>query len=204
MALLESTLGAILSEVDTLERLRTLIELLEQAIGFLGALGASETGGGGCGGTSGGGGGGGDVRLADYALRAMLLTREAWEAAATPTIERQVCLCHLQSLFLALEDGAAGVSVEQQVSPRYAEPLPAELEAELSEPRLPPSELLPALHDLMRGQLTEASWPAEASLKQYLGFAAEQELEDAEWWPLFPEGLQLRHALATFRHLKGR
>ena len=110
-----------------------------------------------------------------------------------------MCLCHLQSLFLALEDGAAGVSVEQQVSPRYAEPLPSELEAELSEPRLPPSELLPALHDLMRGQLTEASWPAEASLKMYLGFAAEQELEDAEWWPLFPEGLQLRHALADGR-----
>ena len=62
-----------------------------------------------------------------------------------------------------------------QVAPRYREPLPAELERIVkTDGRLRINDLLPVLHDLLVTQLMESTWPADASLKQYLAFSAEQ------------------------------
>ena len=65
-------------------------------------------------------------------------------------------------------------------------------------------ELLGALHDLLVSQLTEGSWPAEASLYQYLTYSA-IDLEEAEWFVQhFPRELQLRHALKLYELLQRR
>ena len=54
-------------------------------------------------------------------------------------------------------------------------------------------------------QLVEARWPADASLKQYLAFSSDADLEEAEWYvQAFPEALELRHALSTYLLLQKR
>ena len=204
--------------MDTQQRLHALLELLEHAIGLLGALGAAASGAGvageaagEAGGGGGGGGGGGDgggtpgMRLRDFALRALLLPAAVWAEASTPTIEQQVCLCHLQSLLLALEDGGLGRKPEEDVHPKYREALPPGMAEALAAPALRPSELLPALHDLMRDQLGSPTWPEAASLKTYLQYASEADLEEQDWYAAgFPEELELRHTVATFLLLKQR
>ena len=143
--------------------------------------------------------------LEGYARRALLLSADEWEAVSTPTLAQQVCLCHLQSLFVALDEGAPGGSVLDAVSARYREALPPELEAALGADALRVGELLPVLHDLMSSQLVEARWPADASLKQYLAFSSDADLEEAEWFVQgFPEALELRHALSTYLLLQKR
>ena len=209
----EATLEAIWAEVDTQQRAQALLALLEQAIAFLGALGGGGGGGGAAaeGGTEGGDGDAGtawaqaNAPLEGYARRALLLSADEWEAVSTPTLAQQVCLCHLQSLFVALDEGAPGGSVLDAVSARYREALPPDLEAALGADALRVGELLPVLHDLMSSQLVEARWPADASLKQYLAFSSDADLEEAEWFVQgFPEALELRHALSTYLLLQKR
>ena len=113
-------------------------------------------------------------------------------------------LCHLQSLFMALEEGSPGGALER-VSPRYREPLTAELEEALGDARLRPATLLPILNDLMLTQLAEGTWPADAQLKMYVTFATEQDLEEEAWFvDAFPEALELRHTCAAYNALRAR
>ena len=124
-----------------------------QAVAFLGALGTEAAA---------------QQPLREYAAAVLLLSPEAWEQAATPSVEQHVRLCHLQSLVVALEEGGAD-SLLDNVHPKYREPLPAGLEERLaSDVRLRRSVLLPVLHEFISSQLVESSWPADANLKQYL------------------------------------
>ena len=50
----------------------------------------------------------------------------------------------------------------------------------------------------------EATFPADASLAMYVGFASAVDLDEEEWWEGFPEQLQLSHALAVCTVLQGR
>ena len=137
--------------------------------------------------------------------QALLLSAEAWAAAASPTVAQQVCLCHLQSLLLALEEGVPGGAAER-VHPRYREPLPPPLERALAaDARLAASTLLPIVHDFMLAQLGECTWPADAPLKAYLAFSTEVDLETEEWFVHgLPEALELRHTAALYTFLQAR
>ena len=49
------------------------------------------------------------------------------------------------------------------------------------------------------------SWPAEAPLKQYLGFSTEQDLDEEEWFVVaMPDELELRHTLALYQLMRSR
>ena len=69
------------AEVDTAQRLHALLALLEHAVAFLSALGTAAHA---------------ETPLRAYAAQVLLLTPEAWAAAATPGVEQHVRLCHLQ------------------------------------------------------------------------------------------------------------
>ena len=192
-ALPPKLLEAILDEADTQQRLRALLDLLERAIGGVAALGggarASERA---------------ECPLHRYALDSLLLSSYEWARASTPTLEQHACLCHLQCLLVALEAGSA--SERLPVSPLYCEPLPKELEEALAaDPRLVASELLPIVHDFLRSQLLEGSWPADANLKEFLTYSTEVDVEQWAWFrDDFPESLQLRHSFALYELLRQR
>jgi len=173
-------LQAICEEVDTAQRQQQLLGLLEQAIAFLGAIGTAEVA---------------ETPLREYATGVLLLSEDAWKGASTHGVAQHVLLCHLQSLFVALEEGTPDAL--EAVHPKYREPLPAGLDATLrADVRLRRSVLLPVLHEFMTGQLVDGTWPADASLKQYLTFT-DPDLEDADWYAeAFPEDLTLSHAIA--------
>ena len=67
---------------------RTTPLLHEQAVAFLGAVGAEGVA---------------EQPLREYATQVLLLSPTAWEQASTHGVEQHVLLCHLQSLFVALE-----------------------------------------------------------------------------------------------------
>ena len=175
-------LQAICDEVDTAQRQEALLALLEQAVAFLSALGTGTED------TA-------EQPLREYASQVLLLSDEAWKQASTHGVEQHVHLCHLQSLFVALEEGTPDAL--ERVHPRYRQPLPSVLEAQLRiDVRLRRSVLLPVLHEFITTQLVDGSWPADANLKQYLTFT-DPDLEDAAWYvDAFPEALSLCHALA--------
>ena len=145
-----------------------------------------------------------ETPLAVYARKALLLSGEAWAAVSSPALQQRVCLCHLQSLSMALE-GHGGP--DEALAHVYRAPLPAELEARLRvDERLPPQTLLALLHDFMgMPGLGEGTWPAEAPLKQYLGFSTEQDLDEEEWFVVaMPDELELRHTLALYQLMRSR
>jgi len=186
-------LEAIIDEVDTQERLRALLDLIERAIGYLAALGpsvqASERA---------------ERSLHEYALESLLLSAADWQRAATPTVEQHVELCHLQALLIALEAGSASETL--MVSPKYCEPLPADVESVLkSDATLIVEDLLPVVHDFLKSQLLEGSWPPEASLKDFLTYSTEADVEQWPWFrDAFPSTLELRHAYALYELLRDR
>jgi len=173
-------LQAICEEVDTAQKQQALLQLLEQAVAFLSALGTPATA---------------EQPLHEYALAVLLLPEEVWQQATTHSLEQHVLLCHVQSLFVALEEGTPDAM--EGVHPKYKQPLPAGLEAQLqADVRLRRVVLLPVLHEFITTQLIEGSWPTDANLKQYLTFT-DPDLDDAEWYVnAFPENLTLSHAVA--------
>ena len=167
-------------ELDTAHQQQALLGLLEQAVAFLSALGQESSS---------------EQPLREYVLHTLLVPDEVWRQASSHSVEQHVCLCHVQSLFVALEEGQPDAL--ERVHPKYREPLPAGLAKMLrADVRLRRSVLLPVLHEFLTTQLVEGSWPADASLKQYLTFT-DPDLEDAEWYAgAFPEQLSLCHAVA--------
>ena len=149
-----------------------------QAVAFLGAVGAEGVA---------------EQPLREYATQVLLLSPAAWKQASTHGVEQHVLLCHLQSLFVALEEGTPDAL--ENVHPKYREPLPAALEERLrTDVRLRRSVLLPVLYEFMTSQLVEGSWPVDANLKQYLTFT-DPDLDEAEWYgDAFPDDLMLCHA----------
>jgi len=130
----------------------------------------------------------------------LLISIDSWEQASTHSLEQHVCLAHLQSLFVALEEGSPDAL--ESVHPKYKMPLPEALEAALrADVRLRRAVLLPVLHEFLTTQLVEGSWPADANLKQYLTFA-DPDLEGAEWYEqAFPAELSLAHAATLYNSL---
>jgi hypothetical protein len=144
----------------------------------------------------------GDMLVSTYA-RDVLLLGDLWDAVSTQTINHHVRLCHLQSLFLSLEEKMHGSALDG-VFTKYRERLPQDLlEALLSGlAQLDLPLLLPILRDFVAQELVKDTWSADESLKTYLEFSSEVPLDELEWFQVsFPVSIQLRHALHTYQTL---
>lgn len=105
-----AVLQSICAEVDTAQRQQALLALLEQAVAFLGAVGSEAAR---------------EQSLQEYAMKVLLLSPEMWAHASTIGVEQHVRLSHLQSLFVALEEGTADAleSVSPALPPYLTQPL---------------------------------------------------------------------------------
>ena len=131
---------------------------------------------------------------------------------------QQICLRHLQGLFLGLEE-RAGKSDLDFVHSDYRMALSSALEAALSAAMSATdcSPAVPFLRDLltaMRGADTaksclayllfvvaQARFPASDGLKLYMADLTEEEIEDSAWYTELPDDLQVGHAYALFKFL---
>lgn len=193
-ALSSSVTLILLQEIDTQSRVAKLMQLLEVCVHFLVSTASSLQKGEVQ----------GDLLLSDYVLKVLQTDREVWDEISSPTLNQQVSLKHLQSLFMVLEESMGGSALEK-VHHRYREPLPASVQDQLSSchRKLNLELILPALRDLLVEQLCSPSWDAAASLKNYLIYTCTAEdLEESEWYQtFFPDSLTLAVALETYRFL---
>lgn len=84
---------------------------------------------------------------------------------------------------------------------RYREELEPELEKQIIAicPQIDSSIFLPALREFATEQLCTPAWPAEASLKEYMCYGSEQELDSFAWFRNIPDELVLKHTYCTYR-----
>lgn len=109
-----------MTEIDTQIRLTKLLRVLEDCISFVSQMPSAST--------SPAGSVDNNVLLEDYVVNTLLLDTSKWEDIKCPTIAQHVHLCHLQSLFLSLEDKreaskSGGGDPLGQVALKYREPL---------------------------------------------------------------------------------
>jgi len=195
-----STLDTIWAEVDAEFRLSRLLTQLEDIIRFVGGMSPSAWGKSGK-----SGGGSGATRVEVFALQTLLLSPESWAELTTPTLSSSVTLAQLGALYTGLDERANGDPIDR-TDPRYREEVPEgllmELQVALGVTEFDGDVLRAAMHDLLAEQLVEPNFPADASLKQYLGFASQVDLDDEDWFVGgFPDGLELRHAFHAFKAL---
>jgi hypothetical protein len=108
-------------------------------------------------------------------------------------------LRHLQSLCQLLEQHNSGSAVDD-IAPAYCQALPEDLLMQIRtiEGQIDASLFSSVLHDLLVNQLSQATYPPEADLKEYLEYATEEPLEDLEWFVALPE-MQLAHTQAVYK-----
>jgi hypothetical protein len=109
----------------------------------------------------------------------------------------------LQALFMDLEERVRGSPAENVVL-KYREQLEPELQRALlaKSSSIDLNVFIPLLREFMTEQLCTDTWPADASLKEYLTYASEVDLEALDWFVNLPDGLELRHAYATYHIVK--
>eukprot|EP00004_Rigifila_ramosa_P001109 TRINITY_DN1107_c0_g1_i3.p1 TRINITY_DN1107_c0_g1~~TRINITY_DN1107_c0_g1_i3.p1 ORF type:complete len:6204 (+),score=1430.96 TRINITY_DN1107_c0_g1_i3:1580-18613(+) len=181
-----SLLKAIRGELDTVHRLKRMFGFLEDCVGFLVSVGGASIKGI-----------DGSMALHRYAREVLLVPEEMWEKMVTPSIRDRVYLSNLRSLIVCIEEALFDGPLDR-IHHTYREELPEALSQMLREAmtRMPTGILAPMLRELITSQLGNGNFPAEAQLKEYLGFVAE---EDYPWLAdHFPEELQLKHAAACF------
>lgn len=138
--------------------------------------------------------------LRSFCVEALRVDPSTFDKLASPTVSGEVQLRHLQSLMLALE-GSDPSSWTDDIASPYTEPLtPDTHEADLGAavPFLDLDRLLPALRDFSREQLGEARWPADESLKDYLGFMGVDSSEVPGFDEHFPSSLTLAHTKTAY------
>ena len=132
-----------------------------------------------------------------------------WEEISTDSINTHAQLCHLQSLYIKLQETMDG-SPLQEIVEVYKEALsPPQIgELEILVKRLGEKErvhlgsIITVLRDFMMDQLTEAKWENEHSLKEYLGYTGAMSDEEDEWFEnYFPDIFQLRHSFELYQWL---
>ncbi|CAE7421234.1 unnamed protein product [Symbiodinium pilosum] len=127
---------------------------------------------------------------------AELVDASAEGAKLPQALRSRAQLCHLQDLYMELvSSNHAGDSLAA-VALAYQDALEPESATALAAAAAELAEWRPVLHDLLAEQLIVDRWPAGASLKEFLEFAAGEPPPDC-----FPESLELRHALAVYRTL---
>ena len=124
-----------------------------------------------------------NTTLESYVLQTLLYEKGKWEDISSATLRQHVCLAHLQSLFLALEERVSGSGLDR-VALKYRVPLTGEVESSLKKAvhHLNLFVLLPVLRDLLVLQLHDEQWQVGESLKAFLTFATEIDLESEDWF----------------------
>jgi hypothetical protein len=186
-----SILDMIWTEIDTSDRLTKLMAQLEMVISFLVSISIRSVA------LS------AQTSLQKFVLESLLVDPQVWAEMTTHTITQQVMLCHIQSLFMSLEEKMFGNPLDG-VAQSYRENLSDQLLNDLrkSAKHLNLTELIPVMRDFMIQQLCETKWPTDANLKEYLTYVATDVLiEEQDWYEHFPEALQLQHTYQTFTFL---
>jgi hypothetical protein len=192
-ALSPAILTMISNEIDTGQQLAQLLKQLAVCISFVLSVGGSRVRAV-----------AGDTLLSSYMTNVLLMPQAEWDAMSTRTINQHVCLCHLVSIYMSLEEQLNGSPLES-VCAEYRVPLPHELCAHLKllAHQLQCDLLIPLLRDLMVAQLCTTQWPAKSSLKEYLIAFADEDLEAMTWFDsYFPDLAQLAHTMAVYEFLQ--
>eukprot|EP01062_Namystynia_karyoxenos_P054291 TRINITY_DN4457_c1_g1_i1.p1 TRINITY_DN4457_c1_g1~~TRINITY_DN4457_c1_g1_i1.p1 ORF type:complete len:3111 (+),score=983.00 TRINITY_DN4457_c1_g1_i1:397-9729(+) len=182
---------AVREELDTQQQLGQLLRLLEDAVNFAAAVGAPLDP---------------QCPLSHYLRDAMGVPAEVVEEALPAAVARYAQLRHLKALFLLAEACMQGGGVLDRVAARYREELGEAERGALEQASVAlrgQALLTAALRDLLTGPLSgeDGSFAPSESLKDFLGYQ-DMDLGDADWFQeLFPEGLQLRHAMAVYDSL---
>ena len=138
--------------------------------------------------------------LQNYILNTLLIDPAIWSEITTQTISQSVRICHLQSLFLNLEEKMSGNPVDN-IAQRYREELVASQEDNLKRAakHLDLTILLPIFRNFIISQLTDPNWEPNENLKEYLTYAAgDFDLDSAPWYDHFPDTLTLAHAYRIY------
>jgi len=180
-----SVLENIWQEVDTRDRLLNLLRQVEMCISFLGSIASSTHASL-----------DGEMFMHQYMVDTLLVDRALWDNTTTQTINQSVRLCHLQSLYMELEEKMFGSPLEK-VEEQYRQPLPDVLKKEIRDVHklLDRSCLIPLLRQFLIEQLSEAKWDPVSSLKEYLSYMGSSvDLDEEEWYVAhFPAPIQLQH-----------
>jgi len=124
-----------------------------------------------------------------------------WQDIAPLPVQQHIRLCHLAGFFTLIEEAKNGSPLDA-VCERYKLVLPSGVEADL---RVKASTmnldvLLPILKDLLVSRLVEETFPAEASLAEYLEYSTDLDLSSFAWFTEgFPQSLTLAYAYNTWR-----
>jgi MoxR-like ATPase len=129
---------------------------------------------------------------------------QSWVECRPNVVAEYVRLCHLQDLYLCVEEKLEGGPLAC-VELKYRTQLGCERRDELrgifsrkGSEQLDIKLLQPVLRDLLVGPLTSTTWPHDAPLKLYLTFQ-DADLADMAWFENgFPDDLMLEHSCAVY------
>ena len=171
------------SEVDTQNCSLRLMQILEICIQFIVSLGSSSNS------TF-----DGSTSLSSFVLNTVHISQDEWDEIGTTTIKKQICLKHIEALYLLLES-QLNCNPMDDVLDVYCVHLTPELETSLLNaiPKLDFSVLLSELRNMLINQLTTTTVEIspETSLKEVLGTWLL--LNEEPWFEHFPEGLNVAH-----------
>jgi hypothetical protein len=142
--------------------------------------------------------------ISTYILENLKINPLNWENCSTKTINQNVQLCHLQSLYLSLEEQMKGSSLDG-VLMCYRTPLSDDLSAHLRSisHALDLPVLIPIIRDFLTNQLTvDVCKPAD-NLKTFLTYTSSgEDLVDFEWYnEFFPSSLSVQHTYHLYYFL---
>ncbi|CAM9234897.1 unnamed protein product, partial [Ectocarpus fasciculatus] len=186
-----SLLNRIQQEVDTRVRLVKLLTQIEECVSFVvstGNSGVIDVDG--------------NVLLENYICDVLLVPDAVWGEISCPTIASHVHLKHLRALLQALERWLLGDPLDAVVL-KYREPYEGVVSPEdirtvaMAEGC---ATFTAGLFDLLTEQLSRDTWPADACLKEYVGYR-DEDICDVEAYEVFPDTLCLCHAYSVYKFL---
>ena len=194
----ESIMQLICSEIDTKNRIVRLLSFLEIIVGFLTSVGGQNVVGQ---------MGIGQVLLREYAIETLHIEAKEWDEVATMSVNEHVRMCHLQCLFLRLEEMMTGSPLDD-VKDDYREPINEKMKDELRRNVEAHQDfyfkvLFPSLRDFMVQRMTskeESVMEPSLPLKEYLEYHISDEDYDA-YDDLFVDIFSLQHAFSLFEFL---
>jgi hypothetical protein len=194
----ESIMQVICSEIDTKNRIVRLLSFLEVIVSFLTSVGGQKVVGQ---------MGIGNTLLREYAIKTIQIDAEEWDEVATMSVNEHVRLCHLQSLFLRLEEMMTGSPLDD-VKMEYREDIDEKMKNEVRSKLESQQEfyfkvVFPALRDFMVQRMTvkeESTMEPSLPLKEYLEYHISDEDFDA-YDDLFVDIFSLKHSYSLFQFL---
>ena len=194
----ESIMQVICGEIDTKNRIVRLLSFLEIIVGFLTSVGGQKVVGQ---------MGIGQVLLRNYAIETIHIDAQEWDEVATMSVNEHVRMCHLQCLFLRLEEMMTGSPLDD-VKDAYREPIDEKMKDEVRRNVEKHQDfyfkvVFPSLRDFMVQRMTakeESVMEPSLPLKEYLEYHISDEDYDA-YDDLFVDTFSLKHAFSLFQYL---